>query len=190
MRAPARGQGPGTGLVGSHVNSAEEASQDLHIRLRRGLVLDTGRADASSWAQVRLGQLDRSNSREMKLFVGNCVLDAFWPWPSQFRTEVSVRAKSRATCPIDLSPSWQRSTTSCLNSAVNLRRGERCVVSMRTSFQGVNPTWWMSVKPGQAHYRVFARIGWREWEPVEVLSRIVSHGLLRNERSVDKESQP
>src|SRR5512132_1006475 len=38
------------------------------------------------------------------------------------RTAVSVRSKSRATCPIERSPCWHSSTISALNSGVNDRR--------------------------------------------------------------------
>src|SRR5215207_4753076 len=46
------------------------------------------------------------------------------------RTAVSVRSKSRATCPIERSPCWHSSTISALNSGVNDRRARGCLRSM------------------------------------------------------------
>src|SRR5215216_7238139 len=43
-------------------------------------------------------------------------------WRTHSRTAVSVRSKSRATCPIERSPCWHNSTISALNSGVNDRR--------------------------------------------------------------------
>src|SRR5215211_991987 len=69
------------------------------------------------------------------------------------RTAVSVRSKSRATCPIDRSPCWHSSTISALNSAVKDRRARgflRSMVSMMDILPGAAPRSWMSVKAGQA----------------------------------------
>ncbi len=46
-------------------------------------------------------------------------------WRTHSRTAVSVRSKSRATCPIERSPRWHSSTISALNSGVNDRARAR-----------------------------------------------------------------
>ena len=51
-------------------------------------------------------------------------------WRTHSRTAVSVRSKSRATCPIERSPRWHSSTISALNSGVNDRRARDCLGSM------------------------------------------------------------
>src|SRR5919198_186088 len=51
-------------------------------------------------------------------------------WRTHSRTAVSVRSKSRATCPIARSPRWHSSTISALNSGVNDRRARGCLRSM------------------------------------------------------------
>src|SRR5215213_4845220 len=51
-------------------------------------------------------------------------------WRTHSRTAVSVRSKSRATCPIERSPRWHSSTISALNSGVNDRRTRGCLRSM------------------------------------------------------------
>src|SRR5829696_1949842 len=63
-------------------------------------------------------------------------------WRTHSRTAVSVRSKSRATCPIERSPRWHSSTISALNSGVNDRRARGCLpsmVSMMDILPGVVP---------------------------------------------------
>src|SRR5215207_5082324 len=63
-------------------------------------------------------------------------------WRTHSRTAVSVRSKSRATCPIERSPRWHSSTISALNSDVNDRRARgflRSVVSMMDILPGAAP---------------------------------------------------
>src|SRR5919106_1867992 len=63
-------------------------------------------------------------------------------WRTHSRTAVSVRSKSRATCPIERSPRWHNSTTSALNSGVNDLRGRgflRSMLSMTDILPGAAP---------------------------------------------------
>jgi IS30 family transposase len=63
-------------------------------------------------------------------------------WRTHSRTAVSVRSKSRATCPIERSPRWHSSTNSALNSAVKDRRARGCLrsmVSMMDILPGATP---------------------------------------------------
>src|SRR5215217_1780801 len=62
-------------------------------------------------------------------------------WRTQARTAVSVRSKSRATCPIERSPRPHSSTISTLNSGVNDRRARGLLRSMTTM---------MNTSPGAA----------------------------------------
>src|ERR671912_1283375 len=63
-------------------------------------------------------------------------------WRTHSRTAVSVRSKSRATCPIERSPRPHSSTISALNSGVNDRRGRgflRSMLSMTDILPGAAP---------------------------------------------------